>query len=74
MVWCRSRRLHDIPLPLLIQQLMAPVMMHMLVRPAMPQIPGIEVPNLDTVCDTFTETFLRAAGVAKVSPRRRKVM
>jgi hypothetical protein len=28
----------------------------MLVRPAMPHILDIEVPDLDTVCDTFTET------------------
>jgi AcrR family transcriptional regulator len=57
-------RVRELPLPLLIQQLMAPLLLHMLVRPGMPQIPGIEIPDLDTVCDTFTETFLRAVGVA----------
>ena len=57
-------RLRDLPLPLLLQQLMGPVTIHMLVRPAMPNIPEIEVPDLDTVCDTFTDTFLRAAATS----------
>lgn len=62
--WLRGEvqagRIRDVPLPLLLQQLIAPVVIHMLMRPTMPAIPGIEVPDLDTVCDTFTETFLRA--------------
>jgi uncharacterized membrane protein len=29
-------------------------------RPAAPQIPGLELPDIDTTCDTFTEAFLRA--------------
>ncbi|HZE16652.1 MAG TPA: hypothetical protein VE197_13615, partial [Mycobacterium sp.] len=53
----------DIPLPLLIHQLLAPITIHMLVRPAMPH-PGIELPDIDTTCDTFTDTFLRAVAVA----------
>jgi hypothetical protein len=43
---------------------MGPVTIHMLVRPAMPNIPEIEVLDLDTVCDTFTDTFLRAAATS----------
>jgi hypothetical protein len=35
------------------------------VRPAMPHIPGIDLPDLDTVCDTFTETFLRAVATQR---------
>jgi AcrR family transcriptional regulator len=71
----KAGRLRDLPQPLLIQQLMAPITIHMLVRPAMPHIPGVEVPDLDTVCDTFTDTFLRAAGTTppKSSPRQRRV-
>lgn len=57
--------IRDIPLPLLTQQLMSPVVMHMLVRPAMPHIPGIDLPDLETVCETFTDTFLRAVGTSK---------
>jgi AcrR family transcriptional regulator len=60
-------RIRDLPLPLLIQQLIAPVTMHMLVRPATPALPGLHLPDLGTVCDTFTETFVRA-----VTPTRRK--
>lgn len=60
----QSGRLRDIPLPLLIHQLVAPITIHMLVRPAIPQIPGIELPDIDTACDTFTDTFLRAVAVA----------
>lgn len=55
-----SGRIREIPLPLLIQQLIAPIAIHMLVRPTTAAIPGIELPDLDTVCDVFTETFLRA--------------
>lgn len=70
----QAGRLRDLPLPLLIQQLVAPIAMHMLVRPVMPQIPGIELPDLDTVCDTFTDTFLGAAGIApQRRPRKRRV-
>jgi hypothetical protein len=50
----------DLALPLLIQQLIAPIAMHMLVRPAVPALPGLALPDLDTVCDTFTDTFIRA--------------
>lgn len=53
-------RIRDIPMPLLIQQLLAPVAIHMLLRPAMPQPPGFALPDIDSVCHTFTETFLAA--------------
>jgi hypothetical protein len=53
-------RVRDVPLPLLIQQLIAPIAMHMLVRPAVSALPGVEMPDLDIVCDTFADTFVRA--------------
>ncbi|HWT47405.1 MAG TPA: TetR/AcrR family transcriptional regulator [Mycobacterium sp.] len=68
-------RIRDLPLPLLIQQLIAPVAMHMLIRPATPQLPGLDLPDLDTVCDTFTDTFVRAVTTTPPvppSPTRRK--
>jgi AcrR family transcriptional regulator len=69
-------RIRDIALPLLIQQLIAPIAIHMLVRPAVPRIPGLELPDVDTVCDTFTDTFLRAvstvAGTSKRTVRKKK--
>jgi AcrR family transcriptional regulator len=65
-------RIRDLPLPLLIQQLIAPVATHMLIRPAAPALPGLDLPDLDTVCDTFTETFVRAVTTtAPPSPTRR---
>ena len=67
----QAGRLRDLPLPLLTQQLMAPLVLHMLVRPAMPQIPGIELPDLDAVCDTFTDAFLRAVATTP-TPRPHK--
>jgi AcrR family transcriptional regulator len=56
----QAAHIRDLPLPLLIQQLMSPVVLHMLVRPAMPQVPGIELPDIETACDTFADAFLRA--------------
>jgi hypothetical protein len=68
-------RIRDMPLPLLIQQLIAPVAVHMLIRPAVPHLPGLELPDLDTVCDTFTDTFVRAVATrtpsTKTSRRQR---
>jgi AcrR family transcriptional regulator len=65
-----ASRIRDLPLPLLIQQLIAPIAIHMLLRPAVPQIPGMELPDIDTVCDTFTDTFLRATATNPPVQRR----
>ena len=66
-------RIRDLPLMLLIQQLLAPVALHMLLRPVLPQHPGLAMPDIDTVCDTFTDTFLGATATATTTaPRRRK--
>ncbi|WP_374022616.1 TetR/AcrR family transcriptional regulator [Mycobacterium sp. HNNTM2301] len=56
----QSGRIREIPLPLLIQQLLAPVVIHMLLRPAANYVPGIELPDLDATCATFADNFLRA--------------
>lgn len=64
-------RIRDWPLALLIQLLIAPVAVHMLIRPAAPDIPGLELPNLDTVCDVLTEAFVNAAAEPH-APRTRK--
>lgn len=62
--------IRDLPLVLLVQQLLAPVVIHMLLRPAMPQIPGIDLPDLDTVCSTFADTFIHAVGTAPTQKTR----
>lgn len=64
-------RIRDLPLPLLIQQLIAPIAVHLLVRPAVPQLQGVELPDLDRVCDAFTDTFVQGVA-APVRPRRRR--
>jgi AcrR family transcriptional regulator len=64
-------RIRDLPLPLLIQQLIAPIAVHLLVRPAVPQLQGVELPDLDSVCDAFTDTFVQGVA-APVRPRRRR--
>lgn len=67
----QAGRIRELPLPLLIQQLVAPIAVHMLVRPAVSRLAGLEVPDLDTVCDTFTDTFVRAVA-ASARPQRRR--
>jgi AcrR family transcriptional regulator len=61
-------RIRDLPLPLLIQQLIAPIAVHMLIRPAVPLLPGLAMPDLDSVCDTFTDTFIRAVATTPTAP------
>ena len=58
----RVGHLRDAPLPLLVQQLLAPMAVHLLLRPGEEGLPGIEMPDMATVCDYFTDTFLRSAG------------
>jgi AcrR family transcriptional regulator len=65
-------RIRELPRALLIQQLVAPVAMHMLMRPATPEITGLELPDLDTVCDIFTDTFVRAVTTTPSAPRTRR--
>ncbi|WP_238305267.1 MULTISPECIES: TetR/AcrR family transcriptional regulator [Mycobacterium] len=55
-------RIRDIPVPLLIQQLLAPITIHMFLRPTGHPVPAAELPDIDAVCDVFTDIFLR--GVA----------
>lgn len=56
----RAGRIRDLPLPLLLQLLIAPVAAHMLLRPALSQIPGLNPPEIDATCDMLTDAFLRA--------------
>jgi hypothetical protein len=65
-------RIRDMPLPLLIQQLIAPIAVHMLVRPAVPQLPDLELPNLDATCDTFADAFLRAGATEQPTVKNTK--
>jgi len=53
-------RIRDLPLPLLIHQLLAPIGVHTLVRPAIVNVPEVELPELDEACAVFADAFLRA--------------
>lgn len=53
-------RLRDMPLPLLLQQLIGPLVTHLLLRPAMTPERGGQLPGLEQVCAEFTAAFLRA--------------
>ncbi|WP_434421126.1 TetR/AcrR family transcriptional regulator [Nannocystis pusilla] len=58
-----ANRLRPLPLPLLLQQLLGPLAVHMLVRPAWGRALGGQLPDVDTACEIFTDTFLRAVAV-----------
>jgi AcrR family transcriptional regulator len=53
-------RIRDLPMPLLIQQLMGPMVLHMLGRPALANLAVIELPDLDTTCTELAANFVRA--------------
>jgi hypothetical protein len=52
-------RIRDISTPLLLQQLLGPMLAHVLMRPAL----AAEV-GLDQACSEFTAAFLRAVGTS----------
>lgn len=53
-------RIRDLPVPLLIQQLVSPIALHTMLRPALGRVPGIEFPEPEEVHTTFADAFLRA--------------
>lgn len=63
-VWLTAQvqrgRIRDLPVPLLIQQLTGPMVMHMLTRPALDTVAAVEMPDLETVCDVFAQNFINA--------------
>ena len=56
----RAGRIRELPMPLLAQQLLGPIMIHVLTRPALPNVPAWSPPDIDTVCEVFAEAFVRA--------------
>lgn len=53
-------RIRDLPLPLLIQQMLAPIAIHTMARPGAASIPEVDMPPLDEACMVFADNFLRA--------------
>lgn len=66
----QAGRIRDLPVPLLMQELLAPMVIHMLLRPNAANLLGADIPDIDTVCDVFTDGFVRAAGTARPSTAR----
>ena len=60
-------RIRDLPLPLLAQQLLGPIMIHFLTRPVLPSVLASPLPDIDTVCDVFADAFVRAVGQSSSS-------
>jgi AcrR family transcriptional regulator len=56
-------RVRDLPVPLLMQQLLGPLAVHFMLRPALERVPGVEFPDAEEVCSVFADAFLRTAAV-----------
>lgn len=56
----QAGRVRDLPPPLLFQQLMAPMMIHLFTRPAAQTSGLLALPDVDAVCDVFADNFVRA--------------
>lgn len=56
-------RIRDLPVTVLTQQLIAPVVMHFAFRPAAEGVLGLEFPDIYEVCKIFAEAFLHGVGV-----------
>lgn len=60
-------RLQRLPIALLIQQLLGPLLLHLLSRPVISRHVGPEMPGLDEACAMFAATFVRAVGLPEGS-------
>ena len=60
----RAGRIRDLPRPLLAQQLLGPITLHLLTRPAAPDTPDYPKSDIDTVCTVFANAFIRSAAVS----------
>lgn len=56
----RAGRLRALPLPLLVQLLLGPMLAHLLTRSAIQTVLPTDIGSLDDVSDTFAAAFLRA--------------
>lgn len=64
----RAGRIRPLPIALLIQQLIGPVVVHMLSRPMLIRGVGPQLPGIHEACAVFAEAFVRAVAVPKPSP------
>jgi AcrR family transcriptional regulator len=54
----RAGRIRPMPVPLLLQQLIGPVIVHLMLRPAL--TPGYDQPTVEQACELFGNAFVRA--------------
>ena len=55
-------RIQDLPLPVLVQQMIAPIAMHTMLRPTLESVPVIELPPLTDCVEMFADSFVKAVG------------
>jgi AcrR family transcriptional regulator len=65
----RAGRIRDQSVIVLAQQLLGPITIHMLMRPAFPDVQGLTLPDIDDACEAFAANFIRA--VATPGARKR---
>ncbi|HWR47419.1 MAG TPA: helix-turn-helix domain-containing protein [Pseudonocardiaceae bacterium] len=63
-------RIRPMPVTLLIQQLLGPLMLHLLSRPLMSEDARLELPDPDEVCAGFAKAFVCAVGLPEGGPAR----
>jgi hypothetical protein len=59
-----SGRVRPLPLPVLIQLLLGPLVTHLLLRPVIEPLWETDLPGVDEVCELFAEAYLRAVGTS----------
>ena len=59
----RAGRIKDQPLLVLIQQLLGPIVIHMLMRPAFPDALEFMLPDIDSICEHLAANFLAAVAI-----------
>lgn len=64
-------RIRPLPLPLLVQQLLGPLAMHLLLRPALARHTALDLPGIEETCAVFADTFLHAVALPEAPPGRR---
>lgn len=63
-------RIRDLPPLLIMQQMTSPVLFHFLMRPAIDQLAGADMPGGDEALEVFTRNFLRAVAVPRPTGSR----
>lgn len=64
----QAGRILDLPRLLLVQQLLGPIILHVLARPAAPEMPAYPKTDIDTVCDVFADAFINSVVIESADP------